>query len=240
MKFFTKEWYLNSVASLICFDLKKSNKAQKFNEKYYNSLYSSQEKWFLKNRKLLAKQTHTEFDEEKTKLDFSNQCKENLDFVKASFPESLWSSMPDERLLALGTADSDTLAAITHYCGELSKKCDKAQREYEDSCEILAEKIGWYPINSLEKLVNSPICSLDTDGSTVTIKTSPENTDLACKVVLSVAKITSTDNVFSAYILYPEILEDGDRFVLNLLCEGENKELLEFSAEFQGIEIEDI
>lgn len=240
MKFFTKEWYLNLVSSLVCFDLKKSERASKADQKYYNSLYMSQEKWYLRHKKSASRHENIKFDIEQAKLEFGKQIEENLDFLKANLPSSLWESMPDERFLALGVADYTTVDAITRYCGELSRKCDKVQKEYESNCESVAESIGWYAINSLEKLVNARICSIDVSQDIITLKTSPENTGIACKVVFSGAKKTSSDNLLSAYVLYPELLSEGEKYVLNLLCEGENKALIEFSAEFDTIEIEEI
>ena len=55
MKYFTKEWFDDTILAGMCFQVRKSAKAETFSEKYYLSLYKDQKKWFVKNEKYIAK-----------------------------------------------------------------------------------------------------------------------------------------------------------------------------------------
>lgn len=237
MKYFTKDWYRDSLASDICFQLKSSAKAAKFSEKYFSSLYSDQEKWSLRQSKRMNRAT---FNAETAREEFKKNYEENLAFVKASIPEDILKKAPDVRLLALGVADSDTLQSIALHCGRLARRCEKVQNDYDERLESLAEEIGWLKINTLNLIIGAPVVSALRDGEHYVIETSADNTDIACRLQLSNADVTSSDDIIGAIILQLEILREGDNLEINLLCEEKNGGLCEFSATVSDLENEEL
>ena len=69
MKYFTKEWFDDTILAGMCFQVRKSAKAESFSEKYYLSLYKGQKKWFIKNEKYIAKH----------KRDYHTDCQKHVD-----------------------------------------------------------------------------------------------------------------------------------------------------------------
>ena len=237
MKYFTKEWYRDSLASDICFQLNSSSKAAKFSEKHFSSLYSAQEKWSVKQSKRFSR---SEFSVEKAREEFKKNYEENLAFVKNALPDEILNSVADVRLLALGVADGNTVQAIARHCGKLARKCEKVQNDYDERLEALAEEIGWLKINTLNLIIGAPIACALRDGDKFVIETSADNTDIACRLELLGAEIASGTGVIDATVLQTEILREGERLELNLLCEKADGSLCEFSAALDSFEVEEI
>ena len=145
-------------------------------------------------------------------------------------------------VLSLGCADYDTLQAITRYCGKVNRRCEKVKDEYDAEVEELAEKIGWYRINSMNMLTGAQIISAITDGDRFIIETSKEYTDYACKLTLFSPEISICDSLMGAFVLNFEILSvknGGEGFEISLLCQKEDESFVEFSAIAKDFDIEE-
>jgi hypothetical protein len=226
----------------MCFQIKRSDRAAQFSEKYFSSLYEAQKKWYVKNEKHIARHTKQAFDAVKAVEDFDANFKENLEFVKANLPEEILERVADLRVLALGCADYDTLQAITRYCGQVNRRCEKVTAEYDTEVERLADKIGWYKINSMNMLANAPVISAKADGDRFIIETSKEYTDYACKLTLFSPEISISDELTDAVILHYEVLPatEKDKTVeISLLCRIQDESFSEFSAIAKDFDIEE-
>lgn len=243
MRYFTKDWYNDTVLAEMCFQIKSSHKAEKFDEKYFQSLYNAQKSWFVRNEKRTAKYSGTKFDKEMAEAKFEADFNENLEYAKTKLPADIISSVADVRLLGLGIAAYDVLQAIVRYCGQVNRKCEAIKSEYEDENEKLAEKIGWYKINTLNLITNACIISAEQVGNDFVLTTSADYTGVACKVTLtSATDISVGDGLVGSAPLLIELLptEKEGELELNLLCSTEDGKSVEFSARACDIETEEI
>lgn len=234
MKYFTKEWYKDTILAEMCFQIKHTSNAEKFSEKYFNSLYKAQKKWFVKNEKHIARFTKTAFDPVAAESAFEASFNENLEFVKTNLPAEILEKVADVRVLAMGSASYDVTQAITRFCGQVNRRCEAVKEDYDAEVEKLAETMGWYKINLLNMLNNAPLtlAESDSEGNFI-LETSPEYTEIACRVTLTSPEILECDeNLVGAQILHFEILPNGenDRVRLNLLCRTPNENFVFFSA----------
>ena len=243
MRYFTKQWYNDTVLAEMCFQIKSSPKAERPDEKYFKSLYSAQESWFVRNEKRTAKFAKLPFDKAAAEAKFAENFNENLEYVKANLPEDILSRVADVRLLAIGSASYETTQAIVRYCGQVNRRCEAVKEEYESANEKLADSIGWYKINSLNLITNAKIASAEQVGEDFVITTSPEYTDIACKVTLSSAKVCCLDEkAVGASVLFIELLptETEGEIELNLLCateDGKSAELSLLAKDIETVEI---
>ena len=243
MKYFTKDWYNDTVLAEMCFQIKSSHKAEKFNEKYFHSLYEAQKSWFVKNEKRVSKYTGTEFDKATAEAKFEADFNENLEYIKTKLPPDIIAGVADVRLLAIGVASYDVLQAIVRFCGQINRKCENVKSNYEQENEKLAESIGWYKVNTLNLITNALIISAEQVGDDFVITTSAEYTGVAGKVTLTGAKIANVGEGFvGTSPLFIELLptENEGELELNLLCRTEAGKSVEFSATACDIETEEI
>lgn len=242
MRYFTKEWYNDTVTSEICFQMRSTSQADKFSEKHFKSLYESQKKWFIKNEKVIARQNKVKFDAAAAEAAYEASYNENLEFVKANIPAEILEKVADVRVLAMGSASYDIFHEITRYCGQLNRRCEAVKVQYDEAVEKTAELIGWYKINSLDWILNSPISTVENaeDGKFI-ITTSPAYTEIGCKVTLFGAKVISLpEGLVGATVIHLELLPEGDGLELNLLCMTNGGELIDFSAQMSDVETEEI
>jgi predicted nucleic acid-binding Zn-ribbon protein len=241
MKYFTKEWYNDTILAQMCFQIKQTERASRFSEKLFSSTYEAQKKWFIKNEKLVAKHNKQPFDAEKAAIKFNINYEENLEFVRSNIPEDILSKVADIRVLALGCADYNTLQAITRYCGQVNRRCEKICEKYDEEIELLAEKIDWYKINLMNLLSNAPIISAKKEEDRFIIETSKEYTDYACRLTLASPEIRVCDEIVGATVLHFEILPSESEYVeISLLCKTPEENFVEFSAVSKDFEIEEI
>ena len=242
MRYFTKEWYNDTLLAEICFQMRSTSQAEKFSEKHFKSLYEGQKKWFMRSEKLIAKQNKVKFDSEAAEAAFEANHNENLEFIKQNIPSDILAKVADVRVLAMGSASYEVFHEITRYCGQVNRRCEAVKEEYDREVEGLAEKLGWYKINSLNWILNSPISAAeDSENGNFIITTSPAYTEIACKVTLSGARgALCPDELVGATILHLEILPDGEGLELNLLCMAKGGALVEFSAQASDVEVEEI
>lgn len=243
MKYFTKEWYADTLVADMCFQIKKSSKAEKFNEKYFLSLYNAQKKWFVRMEKYKAKQNKVKFDANAViaaEKAYEASHQENISFVKENLPQSILERVADIRVLALGSAAYDVTDDIVKYCGQVDRRCERVVEEYEAQLEPLAERYGWEKVNTVSHIQNSAIelCVGDGNGN-FAFATSKEYTGVPCRIDLIGAKVLRADDglVGSAVAHYELLpLEDG-RLYFAALCQKLDGSLIEFEAEMTDFEV---
>jgi len=242
MRYFTKEWYNDTLLAEVCFQMRSTSQADQFSEKHFKSLYEGQKKWFLKSEKVIAKQSKVKFDAVAAEAAFEASYNENLEFIKNNIPADILAKVADVRVLAMGSASYEVFHEITRFCGQVNRRCEAVKEDYDGEVEKLAEKLGWYKINCLNWILNAPISALErAENGNFVITTSPEYTDVSCKVTLSGAQsLLCTDELVGAAILHLEILPAGELLELNLLCMTAGGKSVEFSAQMTDIDVEDI
>lgn len=239
MKYFTKEWYKKAQASDICFQLKSSDKAAVFSEKYFASVYSYQEKWQIKQLKRAAKAAKESFNEETAANIFRKNYEDNLALIREVFPEEVLKNVPDVRMLALGIADRNTSLEMSRYCGELARECEKAGAAYDRETEELAERIGWLKINKLNLILGTAVVFCGESDGIYVIETRALEADISYRISLSDASVTCCEADENAIVLQLELLEEEGSLRLNLLCECANGDICEFSASMKDFELEE-
>ena len=239
MKYFTKEWFADTILAGMCFQVRKSSKASKFSEKYYLSLYKEQKKWFVKNEKFIAKHNKEKFDLAAAEAAFEANYNENLEYVKANLPESILSRVADVRVLALGSAESDIVDDITRFCGQVNARCERLTDDYKEELATLGESVGWAKLNTATNLLNSAIEKCECDGNNFVFATSAEYTEVACRVDLIDAKVKVCDEglVGSAVAAFELLPAENGEIIFSALCQKLDGTLIEFSATAKGIEV---
>lgn len=245
MKYFTKEWYHDSLVAQMCFQIRKDFKAAKHSDKYFHSLYEAQKSWFVKHMKRAAKHTRSQFDLVAAETEFEANYQENLEFVRSSLPSEILEKVADVRVLALGCAEQDILLEITRYCGQINRKCEKISEDYDAIVENIAAQVGWYKINSLNKLSNAPVLKADlATPNRWVIETSPEVTEIACKLTLidPQNRCEDTASLEGLTILYFELLpaEHDAKWTFSMLCERKDQSLVEIEIAISDFEIEEL
>ena len=239
MKYFTKEWFAETILAAMCFQVRKTSKAAKFSEKYYLSLYKEQKKWFVKNEKFVAKHNKVKFDLATAEEAFEANFKENLEYVKANLPEEIISRVADVRVLALGSATPEIVDDITRFCGKVNARCENISDEYKSELATLAKTVGWEKINTAYNLLNSAIELCRWEGNNFVFATSAEYTEVPCRIDLIDANINVCDEglVGSAVAAF-ELLPGEDRTIIfSALCQKLDDTLIEFSATAKDIEV---
>lgn len=240
MKYFTKKWFADTVLAEMCFQVKKTAKAEKLSEKYYLSLYKDQKKWFIKNEKFIAKHNKVKFDLEAAEAAFEASHRENLDYVKANVPAEILDKVADLRVLALGCASYNVHDALVRFCGKVNHRCEQVTEAYDAEVEQLAEKIGWEKINLLNRISNSAIelCEESGNGNFV-FATSAEYTGVPCRVDLLNARVIKCDEglVGSAVAHFEILPSESGALTFSALCQNLDGSLMEFSAEMDDLEV---
>ena len=239
MKYFTKEWFADTILASMCFQVRKSSKASKFSEKYFLSLYKEQKKWFVRSEKFVAKHNKVKFDLVSAEAAFEANFKENLEYVKANLPEEILSRVADVRVLALGSAAPEIVEDITRFCGKVNVRCENLADEYKAELVNLAETLGWEKINTSCNLLNSAIELCEWNGNNFAFATSAEYTEVPCRIDLIDANINVCDEglVGSAVAAF-ELLPGEDRTIIfSALCQKLDDTLIEFSATAKSIEV---
>lgn len=240
MKYFTKEWFSDTILAEMCFQIRKSAKAATFSEKYHNSLYKEQKKWFVKQEKFIAKHNKVKFDLAAAEAAFEANFYENLAYVKANIPEEILNRVADIRVLALGSAEGEIVNEITRFCGSVNARCEAVTEAYNTEVEKLAENIGWEKINLLARLIGSKIELCEAyDNTNFAFATDKEYTGVPCRVDLIDAKVTKRDEgLVGSAVANIEILpgEDGS-LTFSALCQKLDGTMLEFSAEMKDFDV---
>ena len=220
----------------MCFSLRKSMRAAKLNEKYFESLYKSENKKYARSIKFICKYSKTPFDPEKTDKDFESNYNDNLEFVK-SFPCEITSRIADIRVFALGVVEYDIFGEITKYCGQMNRKCEKIKRDYYDHVDSFGEEIGWKKLDKLSLLNEAEISEFKLCGDDLVISSLSN----CFAMTLYNEKNPLPEKYQNATIIASEFdkTEDGSRLTLSLLCETLDGELFSDTLCFDNFEIID-
>ena len=233
MKYFTEEWYHNTLISQMCFSLRKSNRATSLSDKFFEKLYNSEKSWYAKHLKRAAKFTRTPFDKTAAEAEFDQNYKDNLEFVK-SLPDEITSKIADMRIFALGTVSYEMADELTRFCGKLNRECESIQTEYENSLDTLANEIGWTPINMLNALPDAEIVSVTNESGASVITTGER------KVALEGADASS--RLVGARVIAFEVnkSDENGKYCLGLLCEDAEGKLFDENLFFSSINVDEI
>jgi len=241
MKYFTPAWYNDTVVSEIYTQLRKTQNAAEFSEKFYEKLRKIEQRAFLRYSKRIARFNREKLDVDAVLKQFDANYEENLAFIKVNLPEDILTKVKDIRVLALGSAEYDVAAQIERFCGEVSRRCRAIESSYDEQLQEVANVVGRTTVNLLDALVGSSVASIKTEDDCITIVASPENADVSYTVDLTGGAVLSTrDNVMGALIVQHELTIDGDKLAFGLLCldESSNAFSVEFSA--QSVSIKNI
>ncbi len=142
MRYFTKEWYKDSLVADMCFQLRKTERAAVFSDAFFERLYAVEERAYLKFSKRAAKAYNVPFDKDEARAEFASNYKENLEFVKENLPDDILCDIKDMRVLALGSATHDLAMRITRFCGMKNMLCESIERSYDNESEAADEALG--------------------------------------------------------------------------------------------------
>ena len=243
MRYFTKQWYIDSLISDMCFQLRKTEKAGEYSDKFFEKLYAVEEKAYLRFSKRSSKLGHLPFDEKAVRAEFASNYKDNLEFVKANLPNDILSDVKDIRVLALGSATHEIAMRITRFCGKKNRLCESAERKYNDASEEADEKLGGFVTKTLFELVGAPISLLSGCGDgNATLTTSHEKAGTAIKVSFENAQIVECDeSIIGTTVLKYEILtRDSGGYEFSVLSIGEGLDLYTATLVCDSIGAEEI
>lgn len=243
MRYFTKEWYNDSLVAEMCFQLRKTDRAGVFSDKYFEKLYALEKRVYIKHLKRAAKFERRKFDEGAASLEFDSNYKENLAFVKENLPSEILDGVKDVRVLALGSATYEIADKITRFSGMKNRQCEAVKRKYEEATDDVVEKLGGVMPPLLKDLIGSPVSMAGGDGfGNVTIETSHEYTGVALRVTLENADLTEHEpGAIGGMICNYELLalEDG-KIEFSLLALAEDSSLHIITAVGKSFKIEEI
>ena len=234
MKFFTTEWYNDTIVAEMYSQLRKTQKAAEFSDKFYEKLRKIENKAFLRYYKRIARFSRQKFDAVAAQKQFDSNYEENLAFIKANLPAEILENVKDVRVLALGSAEYSVVAQIERFCGQMNRKCKAVESQYDEQLEKVAEITGWEVVNSLDLLVGSPIESITENDGSIVITTSPELVGASYTAELVCAsKVSQPESTLGALITKHELTTDDGGMSFGLLCLDENSEpiTVEFAAQ---------
>ena len=242
MRYFTKEWYNDTVVAEMCFQLRRTQKADAFSEKFYQKLYATEKKAYVKYSKRTAKFERRKFDIASADAEFDSNYEENLMFVKANLPEEILADIKDIRVLALGSVTYEMADRITRFCGQINNRCEATKRRYDEATDEIAERMGGSIPNLFGELTGAPIASVSIEDGTATVTTSHEYTGIAVKIKLTDASLVETDNdlegaMVHKYELLPST-DSGIEFSLLAIADDSTLRTITFTAD--SVEIEEI
>ena len=230
MRYFTKEWYNDTMIADMCFQLRKNESASVYSDKLFARLYALEERAYAKYCKRQARATRSGFDKSAVAQEFAKNYEENLEFVKANLPKEILADVKDIRVLALGTATTDIAMRITRFCGKKNRLCEAAEREYNNASEEADEKVG-AAARTLLTLTGAEIVMLAQNGEDAELSFTPAESNETKTLTLKDATLVESDGSLagSAIIKYELLLDDKGDFEFSLLTLGKNSELLTVS-----------
>ena len=182
------------------------------------------------------------FDADAAAAEFDSNYQENLEFVKANLPAEILSAVADVRVLALGSAEYDVATEITRYCGQVNRKCEKADECYREELERVAERLSWVSVNSLEYLVGKTVASVHGTDTGLTVTVAPELEENSYRVTLVGAKCDGDGQsaVGKTVVQHELTLDVNGGLCFGLLLIDENAKTSTLFAMAEGFEIEEI
>lgn len=233
MRYFTLDWYHDSLVSQMCFSLRKSPKASTLNEKFFESLYKSEKNWYVRFCKRAARFSKVPFSKEAAEAEFDKNYKDNLEFIN-TLPSEITLKIADMRVFALGTVNYEMADEITRYCGQINRKCEAVANEYEATLNSLKKKLGDIKVDDLYLLKNAEILNARVVSEDLEIRSESNEFTLRLKSFSG----DNLNDLAGAVIVAYELIEISDeRFSLGLLCESSDGELVEIELSFNDFEI---
>ena len=224
----------------MCFQLRKNESAATFSEKFFERLYTVEERAYAKYCRRQARAAKIGFDKNASRLEFAKNYEDNLAFVRANLPEDILADVKDIRVLALGTATHDVAARITRFCGKKNRLCEAAEREYNNASEEADEMIGGAVAHRLLSLIGAEISSVTCNGENATFIFTPAESAESKQFSLKSARLASEgcdDLVGAAVIKYELLIANEGGFEFSILALGKDSSVLEASYHTSGIEI---
>jgi len=239
MRYFTKEWYNDTLIADMCFQLRKNESAAVFSERFFEKLYAVEERAYAKYVKRNAKAAKQSFDKEAAAREFAENYKENLEFVKANLPSEILECVKDLRILALGTATNDVAMQITRFCGKKNRLCEAILREYNNASEQADERIGGAVAKCLLSLTGAEIVSLEQNGENATFIFNPAESAEVKALILENAALTESDGSLSgaAVVKYELLTAEEGGFEFSILALNNDSSLLCVSYKISGISL---
>ena len=243
MRYFTKEWYVDSLVAEMCFQLRKTDKAGTFSDKFFEKLYLVERKAYLKHCKRAAKFEKRKYDEAASSAEFDANYKTNLEFVKSNLPAEILDEVKDIRVLALGSVTYEIADKITRHCGKVNRKCDIVRRQCDEATDAAVDKLGGMLPRALSDIFGAPVASIGGDGcGNTVITTSAEYTGVALRVTLENAEQIELEEglVGSMVCNYELLVTDSDKFEFSLLTLAEDSSLYTATFVSETFKIEEI
>ncbi len=239
MRYFTKEWYNDTMIADMCFQLRKNESASVYSDKFFERLYAVEERAYAKYCKRQARAAKTPFDKNSAALEFAKNYEENLAFVKANLPQEILDDVKDIRVLALGTATHNVAASITRFCGKKNRLCEAAEREYNNASEEADEMIGGATAQKLLALVGAEIVSLESNGENATLMFTPAESGEQRSLTLKAVRAAESDGDLapSTVIKYELLVADEGGLEFSLLALSNGSSVLTATYHIGGIEI---
>ena len=229
MKYFTKEWYNDSLVADMCFQLRKTEKAAKYSDKFYEKLYAVEEKAYIRYRKHELKVLKQSKTADEMKEEFRQSTITNLEFVKKNLPEEILKDIADVRILGLGSVTDEMHTKITKYCGRLHSKCKSAERHYEEESDEAFAVIDGKTSKILSDLAGAELMSINHDAEITTFELSTDYADIS--ITLTNASATE-ENTFvkGGFVVKTELIcNEEKRFEFSLLCITDDLETYTYS-----------
>ena len=224
----------------MCFQLRKNESAATFSEKFFERLYTVEERAYAKYCKRQSRAAKTGFDKNASRLEFAKNYEDNLAFVRANLPEDILADVKDIRVLALGTATNDIAMRITRFCGKKNRLCEATERSYNNASEEADEKIGGAAASRLISLTGARIAALEKSGDNATLIFYPAQSAETKRLILKDAIVTDDKDGGlneASVIKYELLVADEGGFEFSILALGKDSELLTASYRISGIEI---
>ena len=213
----------------MCFQLRKTEKAAKYSDKFYERLYTVEEKAYIRYRKRELRVMRQNETVENLKEEFRQNTETNLEFVKNNLPDDILSEIADIRILALGSVTSAMYDKITRYCGKVNGKCECAKRAYEEACEEAFEAIDSKTAKIISNMQGAEMLSINKSGDDLILELSDDYSDISITLTRGVQ---TEENAISeaCFVTKSElILNEDKKLELSLLCIADNLNLYTFS-----------
>ena len=213
----------------MCFQLRKTEKAAKYSDKFYEKLYTVEEKAYIRYRKRELRVMKQSKSVDELKEEFRQNTTTNLEFVKNNLPDEILSEIADIRILALGSVTSAMCDKITRYCGKVNGKCESAKRAYEEACEEAFEAIDSKTAKILSDLQGAEMLSINKSGDDLILELSDDYSDISLTLTRGVQ---TEENAISeaCFVTKSElILNEDKKFEFSLLCISDSLNLYTFS-----------
>ena len=238
MKYYTNEWYNDGLVSQMHEQMRKTQNAAQFSEKFFEKLYKLEKKNFVRYYKRAAKLQRIPFDTASTERQFDVNYEENLAFVQKNLPEEILANVKDVRILALGSAEYDIAAQIERYCGKLKRRRNEIEDQYEEQLEKLAEMIGWDTVHALDNLIDAQIESIENVADDVVICLYAEESRANVTVALRGAKLPENgQTAIGGVVCRHELVGEAESFILGLLCVDNASLPFTFEVSARAVEI---